>query len=384
MAEKILIVDDDLETLRLVGLMLQRQGYQIVAASNGALALQMVQSEKPDLILLDLMMPDIDGYEVTRQVRADPALNHTPILMFTARSMMDDKVAGYEAGANDYLTKPTHPVELTAKIKSLLARTVKIQSPVPSSQKGHVVALMAARGGVGTSTLALNLGVAIHQKTKSDVIIAEMRPGSGTIGLELGYMEPAGLGHLLQLRPNEITREAVEHELVANASGVRLLLASYNPREVECSGSTAQVAAILGHLPSLAQVVVIDLGTNLFPGLDQILDSIDEIILVVEPTPNTVTRTKTLMDNLAEKGFGKNKLLTAALVNRSRSDVMLSWSNVQDTLGVPVTVVITPAPELAYQAALRFTPMIMLQPDGLTAQQVNKFADQVIQHVPRG
>jgi hypothetical protein len=90
------------------------------------------------------------------------------------------------------------------------------------------------------------------------------------------------------------------------------------------------------------------------------------------------------MENLAGKGFGKGKLLTAALVNRSRSDVMLSWSNVQDTLAVPVTVVVTPAPELAYQAALRFTPMITLQPDGLYAQQVNKFADQVIQHIPRG
>jgi pilus assembly protein CpaE len=384
MAEKILIVDDDLETLRLVGLMLQRQGYQVVAASNGALALQMVQSEKPDLILLDLMMPDIDGYEVTRQVRADPVLGHTPILMFTARSMMDDKVAGYEAGANDYLTKPTHPVELTAKIKSLLARTVKIQPPISSNQKGHVVALMAARGGVGTSTLALNLGVSIHQKTKSDVIIAEMRPGNGTIGLELGYTEPTGLSRLLQLRPIEVTRESVEKELVSNASGVRLLLASYNPLEVECTGSTAQVTAVLNHLSSLAQVVIVDLGTNLFPGLDQIVNSIDEIILVVEPTPNTVTRTKTLMENLADKGFGKSKLLTAALVNRSRSDVMLSWSNVQDTLAIPVTVVVTPAPELAYQAALRFTPMILLQPDGLYAQQVNKFADQVIQHIPRG
>lgn len=384
MAEKILIVDDDLETLRLVGLMLQRQGYQIVAASNGALALQMVQTEKPDLILLDLMMPDIDGYEVTRQVRSDPALGHTPILMFTARSLMDDKVAGYEAGANDYLTKPTHPVELTAKIKSLLARTVKIQPAAPNGRKGHMIALMAARGGLGTSTMALNLGVAIQQKTKSEVIVAELRPGYGTLGLELGYTEPEGLKHLMQLRANEITPESIQKELIHNASGVKLLLSSYRAREVECAGSTPQVEAILNNLPFLAPVVVVDLGTNIFPGLDQILDPINEVVLVVEPIPNSVTRTKALMENLAEKGFGRNKLLTAALVNRVRSDVMLSWSTVQETLGAPVTVVVTPAPELAYQAALRFTPMILLQPDGLTAQQINKFAELVIQHIPRG
>ena len=106
MAEKILVVDDDIDTLRLVGLMLQRQGYQIVAASNGQQALQMAHAEKPDLILLDVMMPDMDGYEVTRRLRADTQTNTIPIIMFTAKTQVDDKVTGFEAGADDYLAKP--------------------------------------------------------------------------------------------------------------------------------------------------------------------------------------------------------------------------------------------------------------------------------------
>ena len=112
MAEKILIIDDDLDTLRLVGLMLQRQGYQITAATNGELGLEKAFEEKPDLILLDIMMPGMDGYEVTRRLRAKPETVDTPILMFTAKTQLDDKVAGFEVGADDYLTKPTHPSEL--------------------------------------------------------------------------------------------------------------------------------------------------------------------------------------------------------------------------------------------------------------------------------
>jgi DNA-binding response OmpR family regulator len=110
MPEKILIIDDDVDTLRLVGLMLQRQGYQISAAPNGSQGLTKALEERPDLILLDVMMPDMDGYEVTRRLRKNPATATIPILMFTAKTQLDDKVTGFEVGADDYLTKPTHPL----------------------------------------------------------------------------------------------------------------------------------------------------------------------------------------------------------------------------------------------------------------------------------
>ena len=163
MAEKILVVDDDLDTLRLVGLMLQHQGYQIVAASNGAQSISLAQTEKPDLILLDIMMPEMDGYEVARKLRLDPATNTIPIIMFTAKTQVDDKVAGFEAGADDYLTKPTQPRELFAHVKAVIARGKKTTLPVPSPSasrtRGYVIGVIGVKGGLGLSTLALNLGI---------------------------------------------------------------------------------------------------------------------------------------------------------------------------------------------------------------------------------
>ena len=108
MSEKILIIDDDLDTLRLVGLMLQRQGYQISAATNGQQGLDKAFEENPDLILLDVMMPDMDGYEVTRRLRQNLTTAETPVLMFTAKNQIDDRVTGLEVGANDYLTLTLH------------------------------------------------------------------------------------------------------------------------------------------------------------------------------------------------------------------------------------------------------------------------------------
>ena len=122
MPEKILIVDDDVDTLRLVGLMLQRQGYLIVAASNGEQGLVKAFEEKPNLILLDVMMPKMDGYEAARRLRKNPVTQSTPILMFTAKTQLDDKVIDFESGTDDHLTKPTHPTELQARIRALLSR----------------------------------------------------------------------------------------------------------------------------------------------------------------------------------------------------------------------------------------------------------------------
>ena len=122
MTEKILIIDDDVDTLRLVGLMLQRQGYQIVAASNGSQGLAKAFDERPDLILLDVMMPDMDGYEVTRRLRKNPTTATVPILMFTAKTQLDDKVTGFEVGADDYLTKPVNRQELLSALKRWIAR----------------------------------------------------------------------------------------------------------------------------------------------------------------------------------------------------------------------------------------------------------------------
>src|SRR5512136_949819 len=159
MVEKILIIDDDLDTLKLVGLMLQKQGYLIVAANNGPQGLTQAEAENPDLILLDVMMPEMDGYEVTKRLRANALTANTPILMFTAKTQLDDKVTGFEAGADDYLTKPTHPSELIAHVKALLSRASKgpaaAVAATPSEAMAYTIGVVAARGGQGVSTLAV-------------------------------------------------------------------------------------------------------------------------------------------------------------------------------------------------------------------------------------
>ncbi|MFZ5909110.1 MAG: response regulator [Chloroflexota bacterium] len=385
MTEKILIIDDDLDTLRLVGLMLQRQGYQIMAATNGQQGLAKAFEDKPDLILLDIMMPEMDGYEVARRLRSNPLTEHTPILMFTAKTQLDDKVAGFEVGADDYLTKPTHPSELQAHVKALLARSEQAPKDIKTMQHehhGYVIGFISARGGMGVSSLAANLAAGLFKKTQVEVILAELTPGQGSLGLDLGSDENAGLATLLSLSPSEITRDKVAEQLIAHTAGFKMLLASNHPRDFHLSGQVSQYENLVARLSTLGRFVVLDMGMGLPPFVQRLLPLVDEMIVVVEGVPNTIAHTKALVADLVELGADKNHIL-AVLNNRMRTDTQMPWAEVQQQLGHSIAATLTPAPELFSQAVRMKTPALLCQPDSLTAQQVNKLADLIVEHEAR-
>jgi two-component system alkaline phosphatase synthesis response regulator PhoP len=121
--ERILVVDDDKEIVRLVRSYLERAGYQVFVAYNGETALHTLRRETPDLLVLDLMLPDRDGWDITRLIRADAHLAATPIIMLTARIEDSDKIVGLEIGADDYITKPFNPREVVARVRALLRRS---------------------------------------------------------------------------------------------------------------------------------------------------------------------------------------------------------------------------------------------------------------------
>jgi DNA-binding response OmpR family regulator len=125
LAEKILIVEDERNIASFVEMYLKNARYQVEIARDGTEALSKAEAGKPDLVLLDLMLPDIDGLEVCRRIRA--SANEVPILMLTARDDDVDKIVGLEVGADDYLTKPFNPRELIARIKSILRRATQTQ-----------------------------------------------------------------------------------------------------------------------------------------------------------------------------------------------------------------------------------------------------------------
>jgi len=122
MVQRILVVDDDREIVRLMQAYLEQNGYEVLVAYDGETALHMLRRERPDLVLLDLMLPRRDGRDVTRVVRGDASLAAMPIIMLTARVEDSDKIIGLELGADDYVTKPFNPGEVMARVRAVLRR----------------------------------------------------------------------------------------------------------------------------------------------------------------------------------------------------------------------------------------------------------------------
>jgi len=139
MPQRILVVDDDREIVRLARAYLEQSGYQVLVAYDGETALHILRRESPDLVILDLMLPDRNGLDVTRTVRHDASLAAMPIIMLTARVDDQDKIVGLELGADDYVTKPFNPSELMARIRAVLRRAQGETTPPKVVRAGELV-----------------------------------------------------------------------------------------------------------------------------------------------------------------------------------------------------------------------------------------------------
>lgn len=137
---KILLVDDEVDILEFISYNLEKEGYKVYTAKNGAEAIKLAEKTLPDLIILDVMMPEMDGIAACEEIRRIPALQHTMIAFLTARGEDYSQIAGFEAGADDYITKPVRPKVLVSRVKALLKRTSGVGAPQPAViESGHTI-----------------------------------------------------------------------------------------------------------------------------------------------------------------------------------------------------------------------------------------------------
>ena len=139
---KILLVDDEVDILEFISYNLEKEGYKVFTAQNGAEAIKVAEKTLPDLIILDVMMPEMDGIAACEEIRRIPALQHTIIAFLTARGEDYSQIAGFEAGADDYITKPIRPKVLVSRVKALLKRTSSVgAAPAAIIESGHTVTI---------------------------------------------------------------------------------------------------------------------------------------------------------------------------------------------------------------------------------------------------
>ena len=211
--ERVLIVDDDPDIQRLVSYNLTRAGFEVLTATTGLDALNAVRTLLPDLIILDIMLPDLDGLEVCRILRQEEKWRRIPIIMLTARTQENDRVVGFESGADDYVMKPFSPRELVLRVKSVLRRTGKDNGDLLRAGKIRLLSLrrevfiddrpvtltakefdlleelMRGRGNVLTRETLMSRVWGYHQQASSRTLDTHIRRLREKLGDEAVYIE---------------------------------------------------------------------------------------------------------------------------------------------------------------------------------------------------
>jgi pilus assembly protein CpaE len=360
MANRIFVVDDDIVTLTLITAVLKQAGYEISTAQRGLEVLQQIDQVQPDLLVLDLNMPDMNGYEVCRHLRSKSRYAHLPILMLTGADTLEEKVQGFEAGVDDYLIKPFQPVELQARIKSLIRRGVAPPPPSASQLTSKVIALCSLRGGVGVSTLAVNLSLSLAQIWQLPTALLDLTLVGGHDAVMLNLPLRNTWADLGNLEPTEIEMEQVEHALLSHPSGLRVLAA---PRLLEQGEKVTadHVSQVIRLLKGQYHYVILDLSHDFRETTLAGLDAADQIMLVMTPELVSVyvtSRTLDMFDSLSYSRDNIYLILNSTFQNRG-----LARPDIEAALKHPINLVFPFASDLLITAINSGVPVMTKSPE---------------------
>jgi DNA-binding response OmpR family regulator len=272
----IYVIDDDDQLLRMVGLMLERGGHTPTLINNPTEGMAKIREEMPDALVLDVMMPNMSGHDVCREIRADSQLVHLPVLVLTARAQSVDRDAALKSGADDYLSKPVNAQDLIEKIDDLLNHPKS-----DNSQKAALtVTFMGMRGGVGRTTLAVNLAGALRRISQDEICLVELTPSGGQIAMHLRIQAKNSWAELPPT--DELDWDSLKKLLTLHPTGLRLLTA---PPALTSPMFPAEepIRKVLQILGENMAAVVIDLPPIFNPAFRAALAKSDMVFHVVAP-----------------------------------------------------------------------------------------------------
>ncbi|MBT3339264.1 MAG: response regulator [Anaerolineae bacterium] len=336
---KILAIDDEKIYHNLIVHALTPQGYQIETASNGSEGIEKARLFKPDLIITDVMMPDMNGYEVTSALRREEGFAHIPVLVLTAQSAMQAKLEAFEAGADDYLTKPFIPQELIARIEALLRRaerTQKIyQESKPEKDKARLIAIHSLRGGTGCSSLSVNLALGLVEIWQSPTILLDLAMTAGQVALMLNAPLKRTWADLARFSAGNIDIEAINSVINQHESGLSFIPAPTLPSEAASLGKET-LNTTLAMLRQDFSYIIADLPHDFNEMTLNVLDEADLILLLVAPEMASIRAAVAALDTYAKLGYPPEKinLVLNAVMPRSG----LSKEKIESALSLPITV----------------------------------------------
>jgi CheY-like chemotaxis protein/MinD-like ATPase involved in chromosome partitioning or flagellar assembly len=373
----ILIVDDDENNRTVLCDALGGEPYALLEAVDGTQALEMARKELPDLVLLDVMMPNIDGAVVLQTLKSHESTRHIPVIMVTALNMESQISMCLDRGAIDHIAKPFSALLVRARVRAALRdRTPAAAGTQCPRKPGKLIGFIGAKGGAGTTTLAVNTALALAGPQRS-VVLAELRSCMGTVAQQLGLTPAINLRPLLDSEEaGAINARTLSRCLTPHATGLKLLLAP--PIFGDQRDLTPQQAEdILKVLAGMADCVVVDFPALTSNSTMAALRCCNFVALTVEREATSLASAQAMLKGLASCGLAGD-LVGAVLVNHAATDSPLSVAHVRTQLTCPIVGVVPPAAKLCRAALKTGQPLVRSQPESNVAAALTELAARLM------
>jgi pilus assembly protein CpaE len=362
--KKILVVDDDQGIRRLVELMLHRAGYQVVTASTGETAIEMVRTEKPDLVLMDVMLPGMNGFQATQQMRRIPEGSQIPIVFLSSQVDMEAKMKGLRGGGNDYITKPVKTGELLARIEAHLRPEGAVV--------GQVITLWGSKAGVGTTTVAINLALALRKALQKKVLLLDWQRPLGDIAFLLGLPEARALE--LFTVSSDLDEEKLAKVMIEYSPGVWVIPGAADPNTAKQMDKKT-LKRVLDNALLQVEYVLVDVGFFFSWDLPPAAVKGQGINLCVSvPEPTSIKRTAQVIGALNGMDCDFWPIL-----NRQGMPGSIPQEQIESHLGITFKGFIPDESEQMMRALNARRPLYTASPDSDFARAMNDLANRIVQ-----
>lgn len=376
--EKILFVDDEGQIRKLAQTFLQRHGYVVTTAMDGYEALLAVRQDRPHLVITDVAMPNLNGFELTRRLRAEAATARLPIIMLSAKKQADDILAGYAMGADEYVAKPVELAVLATKVDVLLRRSRPSEDAgAPPPHKGRICVFLHGKGGVGSTTLAVNGAAALAGTMIYRVSLLDLSLEFANAAMLLDVRPPRTLADLSEVRIEEMDASMFDLFIAAHASGVRLIAGADLPERAELVTVPA-VQHALDRLRGTSDYVLVDTAASFSQHTLAAIDMADVIWVVTSAHLASLKATSDALGVLDKLGFPKGRVLLA--LNRL-TQAGLEVDQVTRFFGRKADLLI-PYTAPFDDAADHGRPLVLSAPQNAGAQVMRELAAQIAMAAP--
>jgi len=336
---RILAIDDEPIYHKMIEHALKPLGYEVDFALEGMQGLNAASAIEPDVIITDVMMPGMNGYEVVRRLRKNPRFMYLPVLVLTSKAELGDKLAAFESGADDYMSKPFEPEELTARLGVLLKRA-EINRAFLDHEKTKVseaqtIAIHSLRGGVGASSMAVNLAIGLWEIWQKPTLLLDTVLTAGQVALMLNAPLKRTWADLWNIAPADLDQTVLNTIIGQHKHGLNFITGPTLPSEAEMI-TPDLLRSALNLLRGTNDYIVVDLPHDFSDIAINMLDTANTVLMMMAPEMASIRAAAVALDTYRKLGYDENKI--KLVLNNVFEQGGLNRKKIEEALHMPISL----------------------------------------------